>query len=165
VSTYLVVLDGAEAEDEVLTTLATVVEDDFAANFTLLVPADRRRFATEGECWLEAAQRANDALETLKAFGFDVTEAVVGDFMRRKAISEELRRSERAYDEIILFTLPYMRGLEVSHVVGGDIARQLRHRHCLPVRQVMVDASEITPEWLLMPRMRDLQLASLSRRN
>jgi hypothetical protein len=165
VSTYLIVLDGAEAEDEVLTTLAGVVETDFAANFTLLVPADRRRFATEGECWLEAAQRANGALETLKAFGFDVTEAVVGDFMRRKAIKEELRRGGRAYDEIILFTQPNLRGMDVSYVIGGDIARQLQHRHCLPVRQVMVDARQIEPEWLLVPQLRDLELASLSRRN
>lgn len=164
-STYLVVLDGAEAEDEVLTTLAGVVDGDFAANFTLLVPADRRRFATEGECWLEAAQRANDALETLKAFGFDVTEAVVGDFMRRKAISEEIRRSERAYDEIILFTLPWVPGLDVSPVTGGDIARQLQHRHCLPVRQVTLDAGQVEPGWLLVPQLRDLELGSLSRRN
>jgi len=164
-STYLVVLDGAKAEDEVLTSLASIVDEDESARFTLLVPADRRKFASEGECWLEAAQRANSALETLKALGLDVKEAVVGDFMRRKAISDELRRGERIYDEILLFTVPYLRGMDVSRIVPGDISSQLQRRHRLPVRHIAVGAEVITPESASARRLRELKYASLSQRN
>jgi hypothetical protein len=124
VSTYLVVLDGANAEQEVLASLASVRQEDATARFTLLVPADRRRHVSEGECWLEAAQRANTALETLKALGLDVSEAIVGDFMRRKAIGEELRRAEQAYEAVLLFTVPFQPGMDVSRIVPVNIALQ-----------------------------------------
>lgn len=133
-SSYLVVLDGADAGDEVLSSLARIREEDGAARFTLLIPADRSRLASEGESWLEAAQRASDALEALRAQGLDVAEAVVGDFMRRKAISEELRRAEAGYDAVLLYTVPFQRGMDVSRIVPANIADQLERRFGLPVR-------------------------------
>ncbi len=164
-STYLVVLDGAKAEKEVLTSLANLKEEDAEAHFTLLVPADRRKFVSEGECWLEAAQRATTALETLQGLGLDIAEAIVGDFMRRKAISEELRRGERTYDEILLFTVPFLRGMDVSRIVPGDIASQLQRRHRLPVRHITVGATRVAPESAFARRLRELKYASLSQRN
>ena len=165
-STYLVVLDGARAQDEVQASLVGVKEDDAEARFTLLVPADRRKFATEGECWLEAAQRANDALEVLKALGLDVTEAVVGDFLRRKAISDELSRDERSYDAILLFTIPYSRGMDVSRIVPADIATQLQRRHQLPVYHFPIgESAGPRPESWFTRRLQELKCASLSQRN
>jgi hypothetical protein len=165
-SRYLVVLDGARAEHEVQANLIGVRDEDADAQFTLLVPADRRKFATEGECWLEAAQRANHALETLKALGLDVAEAVVGDFLRRKAISDEVGRGEHGYDAILLFTVPYSRGMDVSRIVPADIESQLERRHRLPVRHIAVGGGAgPRPDSWFTRRLQDLKYASLSQRN
>jgi hypothetical protein len=165
-STYLVVLDGARADSEVQASLARIKGADDNARFTVLVPADRRKYASEGECWLDAAQRANEALETLKSQALDVAEAIVGDFMRRKAISEELRRAEHAYDEVLLFTTPFRAGMDVSRLVPSDIAVQLERRHRVPVRHTEVGAK--TPS-LAQPRFSRRLLVqkyeTLSRRN
>jgi hypothetical protein len=166
VSTYLVVLDGARAEHEVQASLVAVRNEDAKAQFTLLVPADRRKFATEGECWLEAAQRANHGLETLKALGLDVAEAVVGDFLRRKAIGDELGRGEHHYDAILLFTIPFSRGMEVSRIVPVDIAGQLERRHGLPVRHFATGGGGgPRPDSWFTRRLQELKYASLSQRN
>jgi hypothetical protein len=166
VSTYLVVLDGARADSEVQLSLARIDEEDAAARFTLLVPADRRKYATEGECWLDAAQRANDALETLKAQGLDVTEAVVGDFMRRKAISDELSREDQDYNAVLLFTVPFRPGMDVSRLVPLDIASQLQRRHRLSVTHVEVGGGNgaLTETWFSR-RLHELKYASLGQRN
>lgn len=163
---YLIVLDGAGAEAEVQANLAQISREDTAACFTLLVPADRRKHATEGECWLEAAQRATHALETLQAQGLDVTEAVVGDFLRRKAISDELNRGERDYDAVLLFTLPFRPGMEVTRLVPVDIASQLQRRHHLPVTQVEVGGRRgASSQTWFTRRLHELKYASLSQRN
>jgi hypothetical protein len=165
VSTYLVVLDGANADQEVLSSLVRLGERDAAAQFTLLVPADRRRFPTEGECWLEAAQRANEALETLSQGGLAVTQAVVGDFMRRKAISDELLRGEQTYDEVILFTAPLDREMESSSIVRGDIAVQLQRRHQVPVRHIVLDDKPVQRRIGFSKRFLVAKYGSLSLRN
>jgi len=167
VSTYLVVLDGASADEEVQASLARVGDEDAEARFTLLVPADRRKYATEGECWLDAAQRANDALETLKSQGLDVAEAVVGDFLRRKAISDELSREDYNYDAILLFTVPFQPGMDVSRLVPIDIASQLQRRHRLSVTHHVLGGGSTgaAAESWSSRRLHELKYASLSQRN
>jgi hypothetical protein len=163
-STYLVVLDGARADSEVQASLAQIRERDAEARFTVLVPADRRRDISEGESWLDAAQRANEALETLKSQALDVSEAVVGDFMRRKAISEELRRAEHAYDEVLLFTTPFRAGMDVNRLVPSDIAVQLERRHRVPVRHTEVGRRDPMQQ-RISRRLLVQKYEALSRRN
>jgi hypothetical protein len=68
-------------------------------------------------------------------------------------------------DEILLFTVPFLRGMDVSRIVPGDIASQLQRRHRLPVRHITVGATRVVPESAFARRLRELKYASLSQRN
>lgn len=165
-STYLIMLDGAGPKPEVSETLAGILERDEGARFGLVIPARRRKKATDGECWLEAAQFASSALEALREEGLPVLDAVVGDFMRRKAIREELSREDRHYDEVIVFTVPPTSAVDTYRPDPASIPQQLQRRYGVRVSYIVVEAGP--PNRLVPPATEKLQVrdyASLSQRN
>lgn len=122
-SNYLIVLDGTTAQPQVAEFLAGVQDRTPRIRFYLLVAAGDDR-----DAWPDAAQTACASLETLRAAGLELVEAIVGE-PGRDAISDELARPDRSYECILRFT-PFRRGIHIQRITpaskrhGGREERQ-----------------------------------------
>lgn len=138
---YLVVanqtLGGAHLMGKVRETLAAG-----PCAFHILVPATPpSHFATwtEGEALAVAQERLDSALTWFKELGAEA-DGEVGDRNPLQAISDALR--ERAFDEIILSTLPS----GASRWLKQDLPHRVERSFAIPVTHVVGEVEEPGPE-------------------
>ena len=105
-----------------------------AVEFHLLVPATHPPGAwTDAEAETAARQRLDDVLTTLAMCGIGATGSI-GDASPVQAV-EDLLRSGRTFDEIIVSTLP----AGLSRWLASSVVHRLRTHTGLPVTHVVAE--------------------------
>jgi polyisoprenoid-binding protein YceI len=133
---YLVVGNQTLGSSALLTCMQEA-RDRHESRFHLLVPATHPAAQwtwTESDDHATAEVRLKEALEDLRAEGFEVT-GEVGDANPVNAIGDVLRREPDAFDEVLLSTLPP--GL--SRWLGEDLPHRVERTFGLPLTCVVAD--------------------------
>jgi len=130
---YMLVANQTVESEELRQAALSIVSDDRAAEFTLVVPATR---VVRGLMWDEvetkavAQSRLEAGMKLLNAAGCNVLEGRVGDEDPVLAIEDELRRQR--YAGIVISTLPP----GVSRWLKLDIISRIQRR--LPPERLVV---------------------------
>jgi hypothetical protein len=129
---YLVVANRTLTGDRLVAEVRARAQAE-PSRFHVLVPATPSAAHTnwtEGAAHKVAQQRLDDALETFRAAGIDVT-GEVGDESPVLAVGDVLRREP--FDEIILSTLPP----GASKWLKRDLPHKLARQYHVPVTHVI----------------------------
>ena len=111
-STYLVVLDGVSIKPQVTEFLKGVQDRIAGASFILFVPVTHGE--RSNETWAAAAKLAATSLETLRAAGLAMKEAILGEG-GSDSITREVSRLDRSYDCVYRFS-PLRRGVYIQRI-------------------------------------------------
>ena len=108
----LIILDGIGVQPQVVEFLTSLRDRNPGADYALLVP---RTSATLQQAeWAECAGVACTALESLRAAGIAVSEALIGE-SSYAPVEDEIRRSEHSYDCIVRFSR-FRRGIYIQRI-------------------------------------------------
>jgi hypothetical protein len=133
---YLLVAHQTAESQELLSAARELHREDPTAKFVMLVPATpvAHMLAWEwGETRDVARRAAASARARLQEHGLEVVEAVIGDADPVHAIGDELRKSRRRFNAIVLSTLP----TGLSRWLGLDVISRVR-RHYGAMRVIHV---------------------------
>src|SRR5947209_1236095 len=139
---YLLVAHQTAESEELLSAARELHREDPTAKFVMLVPATpvAHMLAWEwGETRDVARRAAASARARLEEHGLEVVEAVIGDADPVHAIGDELRKSRRRFNAIVLSTLP----AGVSRWLGLDVISRVR-RHYAAIRVIHVESKAPT---------------------
>ncbi len=135
-SRYLVVTHQTALSPDLQRRVRTLVADDSAAEFTVLVPEEPgARTTWEGETVDAAGQRAEAAKALLEeTAGARVVRTAVGTADPLQAIGDELG-AQPGYDTLVICTLPP----GISRWLKLDLVHRAERRFGLPVVHVVAD--------------------------
>jgi hypothetical protein len=108
----LIVLDGIGVQPQVVEFLTSMRDRNPGANYALLIP--QASTTLQQVDWAECAGVACTALESLRAAGIAVSEALVGE-SSYTPVEDEIRRSEHNYDCIVRFSR-FRRGIYIQRI-------------------------------------------------
>jgi GABA permease len=131
---YLVVANQTLASEVLLAELRSRVREE-RSQFYVLVPATHPNDGvvwTEGQVRKVTEQHMHEALDRLRAEGFEVA-GEVGDASPVRAIGDVLLVQPEGFDEIILSTLPP----GPSRWLHQDVPHRVRRTYRLPVTHVV----------------------------
>ena len=146
---YLVVAHQTAASPELIAKLQEMLAADPEAKFVLLVPATPANHLlvwVEGEAQQIAQRRATESAAVLTAAGLPVVDALVGASDPLQAITAEHERKGRAYEQIVISTLP----MGLSRWLRRNLPDQVRRKLGVPVVQ-LVNRGYLEPAGLAGP--------------